>query len=80
METAGAKRWKPRHNLPMHLSVELDCSIGTMTAVLDLPSFMNYGETCEEAISSTPRLAIEVIESNTASCPVGSQRCVSSAQ
>ena len=47
----------------MHLSIELDREDDGRWIVdaLELPGVMTYGETREAAISSTERLAIEVI-------------------
>ena len=47
----------------MHLSIELDREDDGrwIAEALELPGVMTYGQTREEAISNTERLAIEVI-------------------
>ena len=47
----------------MHLSIELEREEDGrwIAETLELPGVMTYGETREEAISNTERLAIEVI-------------------
>ena len=47
----------------MHLSIELDREDDGrwIAEALELPGVMTYGETREEAIAGTERLAIEVI-------------------
>ena len=47
----------------MHVSIELDREDDGrwIAEALELPGVMTYGETREEAISNTERLAIEVI-------------------
>ena len=47
----------------MHLSIELDREDDGrwIAEALELPGVITYGDTREEAISSTERLAIEVI-------------------
>ena len=47
----------------MHLSIEIDREDDGrwIAEALELPGVMTYGETREEAISNTERLAIEVI-------------------
>jgi len=47
----------------VHLSIELDREDDGrwIAEALELPGVMTYGETREEAISNTERLAIEVI-------------------
>ncbi len=51
------------YNEGVHLSIELDREDDGrwIAEALELPGVMTYGETREEAISSTERLAIEVI-------------------
>jgi predicted RNase H-like HicB family nuclease len=51
------------YNKPVNLSIELDREDDGrwIAEALELPGVMAYGETREEAISSTERLAIEVI-------------------
>ena len=51
------------YNEKVHLSIELDREDDGrwIAEALELPGVMTYGETREEAISSTERLAIEVI-------------------
>ena len=52
-----------RYNDGVHLSIELDREDDGrwIAEALELPGVMTYGETREDAISSTERLAIEVI-------------------
>ena len=47
----------------MHLTIELDREANGrwIAEVLELPGVMTYGQSREEAISNTERLAIEVI-------------------
>jgi predicted RNase H-like HicB family nuclease len=51
------------YNGDVHLSIEIDREDDGrwIAEVLELPGVMTYGQTREEAISSTERLAIEVI-------------------
>lgn len=51
------------HNEGVHLSIELDREDDGrwIAEALELPGVMTYGETREQAISNTERLAIEVI-------------------
>jgi predicted RNase H-like HicB family nuclease len=54
----------------VYLSIEIDREdAGRWIAeALELPGVMTYGQTREEAISSTERLAIEVIADRTPNC------------
>ena len=53
----------PAYNGVVHLSIEIDREDDGrwIAEALELPGVMTYGETREEAISNTERLAIEVI-------------------
>ena len=53
----------PAYNVEVHLSIEIDREDDGrwIAEALELPGVMTYGETHEEAISNTERLAIEVI-------------------
>jgi predicted RNase H-like HicB family nuclease len=56
-------RYRLRQNDEVKLSIELDREDDGrwIAEALELPGVMAYGETREEAISNTERLAIEVI-------------------
>lgn len=53
----------PAYNKDVHLSIEIDREgDGRWIAeALELPGVVTYGAACEEAVSNTVRLAIEVI-------------------
>lgn len=53
----------PAYNVRVHLSIEIDREDDGrwIAEALELPGVMTYGQTREEAISNTERLAIEVI-------------------
>ena len=53
----------PAYNGGVHLSIEIDREDDGrwIAEALELPGVMTYGQTREEAISNTERLAIEVI-------------------
>ena len=55
--------WGARQNGSVNLSIELDREDDGrwIAEALELPGVMAYGETREEAIGNTERLAIEVI-------------------
>ena len=57
------RRYRLRQNANVNLSIELDREDDGrwIAEALELPGVMAYGETREEAISNTERLAIEVI-------------------
>ena len=77
-------RAPPAYNVGVHLSIETDREDDGrwIAEALELPGVMTYGQTREEAISNTERLAIEVIaDSHQArrAAAVGPQRFVSGA-
>jgi len=54
---------RPAYNGVVHLSIDIDREDDGrwIAEALELPGVMTYGQTREEAISNTERLAIEVI-------------------
>ena len=54
---------RPPYNVIVHLSIEIDREDDGrwIAEALELPGVMTYGQTREEAISNTERLAIEEI-------------------
>jgi len=54
---------RPTYNIVVRLSIEIDREDDGrwIAEALELPGVMTYGETREEAISNTEKLAIEVI-------------------
>jgi predicted RNase H-like HicB family nuclease len=54
---------EPRYTWGMHLSIELDREDDGrwIAEALELPGVMTYGQTREEAIGNTEKLAIDVI-------------------